>query len=102
MDKKIMSMIFHDDGRIECKLSSIQGVSPRLLNDGYRMLLKKYREMVSQERVIIEKGARQATLDASIAKEKEEKAFNKKEDARLAKAAKTAEARHLKATGMAA
>lgn len=94
-------MIFHEDNRIDCSLSSIQGVSPRMLDDGYRMLLKKYREMIGQERVKIEKGQRQASLDAAMRKEKDEKAFNKKEDRRLANAAEGAEKRHLKATAAA-
>ncbi len=102
MSKPIkMTMIFHEDNRIDCSLSSIQGVSPRMLNDGYRMLRKKYREMVGRERVRIEKGQRQASLDAAMKKEKDEKAFNKKEDRRLANAAEGAEKRHLKATATA-
>lgn len=82
-----MTMIFHEDNRIECSLSSIQGVSPRTLNDGYRMLRKRYREMVAEERVRIEKGARQASLDADMAKQKAFEKADKKEDARLKRAA---------------
>ena len=90
-----MTMIFHDDNRIDCSLSSIKGVSPRTLNDGYRMLRKRYREMVAEERVRIEKGARQKTLDADMAKQKAFEKADKKEDERLKKAAEGAEKRHL-------
>ena len=40
-----MTMIFHDDNRIYCSLSSIMGVRPRTLNDGYRSLRKRNREI---------------------------------------------------------
>ena len=99
MSKPIkMTMIFHDDNRIDCSLSSIQGVSPRTLNDGYRMLRKRYREMVGEERVRIEKGARQKTLDADMEKQRIAEAIDKKEDERLKKAIPGAEKRHLAAT----
>ena len=91
-----MTMIFHEDNSIDCQLSSIQGVSPRMIHDGYNMLLKRYREMVGQERVKIESGQRQASIDADVQKEKDAKAFDKKESARLKKNAGTAEARHKK------
>ena len=101
MSKPIkMTMIFHDDNRIECDLSSIQGVSPRTLNDGYRMLRKRYREMVAEERVRIEKGARQASLDTAMAQQKADKKADDKEATRLKKSAEGAEKRHLAATAV--
>lgn len=96
MSKPIkMTMIFHDDNRIECDLSSIQGVSPRTLNDGYRMLRKRYREMVAEERARIEKGARQASLDTAMAQQKADKKADDKEAARLRKATKKVEERRI-------
>ena len=91
-----MKMVFHEDNSIDCFLSSIQGVSPRMMNDGFNMLMRKYQERVGQERIRIERaGWEQRIADEKVV-EKKAAAKDKKEDSRLARAGKGAAARHEK------